>query len=126
MIKQFQEGRGLYIARRNDEMYGLFAVDGYYADSPIIDIASGIEQDDSDFYSIEVNGQHFFHPYGRYTNHSCDPTAYVGQGGYLFAIRELDPDEEITFNYLSSENSIKANFHCNCGAENCVGRISNA
>jgi len=118
------EGKGVYIARREDGMYGLFAASRFEHHQPIIDISNGDKQDDSDFYSIEIDAGHYFHPYGRYTNHSCDPSAFVGKpGGYLFAAGDIAIGEEITFDYLVSESNIKANFHCNCGADNCVDKI---
>lgn len=122
--KEFKEGRNLYIDRRENGMHSLFAIKGFYANSPIIYIKDGDKQDEGDLYTIEIDEGHFFHPYGRYTNHSCDPTAYVDRkSGYLFSKRELFEDEEITFDYLSTERSIKANFICNCGSDNCVGKI---
>lgn len=122
MKGEFKEGKGVYIARRKDCMYGLFAARTFEDHEPIIDISIGIAQAESDFYSIEIDKGHFFHPYGRYTNHSCDPTGFV-EFDFLFASRFIYVDEEITFDYLTSESNIKANFHCNCGAGNCVGKI---
>ena len=117
MKGEFKEGKGVYIARREDGTYGLFAARTFEYHEPIIDVSTGIEQDEGDLYTIEIFNRHFFHPYGRYTNHSCDPTAFVSCN-YLFAARFLAVDEEITFDYLESESTIKANFHCNCGADN--------
>jgi hypothetical protein len=124
MKGEFKEGKGVYIARRKDGMYGLFTARTYEFHEPIISIIDGDIQDESDFYTIEIDKGNFFHPYGRYTNHSCDPTAFVGKSnGLLFASKFLRVDEEITFDYLVSETNIKANFHCKCGAENCVDKI---
>jgi hypothetical protein len=124
MKGEFKQGKGVYIARREDGMHGLFAARTFENHEPIIDISDGDKQDESDFYTIEIDRGDFFHPYGRYTNHSCAPTAFVGkQIGILFASRFIELDEEITFDYLASESNIKANFHCNCGASNCVDKI---
>ena len=120
----FKEGKGVYIDRREDGMYGLFAARTFEYHEPIIDISDGDKQDESDLYTINIDAGHYFHPYGRYTNHSCDPTGFVGKpSSYLFASRFIEIDEEITFDYLASETDIKANFHCNCGADNCVDKI---
>ena len=109
---------------KDDGHYGLFAARVFGYHDPIIEISIGRKQNDSDIYTIEVDEGHFLHPYGRYTNHSCDPSAFVDKSsGYLFALGRIEVDEEITFDYLASETSIKANFECNCGADNCVGKI---
>ena len=122
---EYHEGKGVYIALKEDGHYGLYAAtvfDG--TNQPIIDIGIGRKQNDSDIYTIEIDEGHFLHPYGRYTNHSCDPSAFVDKSsGYLLSTREIAVDEEITFDYLASETNIKANFHCNCGAVNCVDKI---
>ena len=124
MKGEFKLGKGVYIDRRADGMYGLFAAQDFEMHEIIIDIRDGDKQDESDFYTIEVEDGHYFHPYGRYTNHSCDSTAFVSMpSGLLLACGFIDVDKEITFNYLDSESNIKANFHCNCGANNCVGKI---
>ena len=124
-MREYHEGKGVYIAMKEDGHYGLFAAtvfDGTH--QPIIDISIGRKQDESDFYTINIDAGHFLHPYGRYTNHSCDPSAFVDKSsGYLFSAREIAVDEEITFDYLVSESDIKANFHCNCGADNCIDKI---
>jgi len=122
---KFYEGKSVYIALKKNGHYGLFAsrpFDG--ANQPIINIRIGRKQDDSDIYSIEIAEGHYLHPYGRYTNHSCDPSAFIDKSsGYLFTGREIAIDEEITFDYLLTESNIKANFICQCGADNCIGKI---
>lgn len=118
------EGKGMYIARRKDGMYGLFAARAFEDHEPIMNIGNGDKQNDGDFYTIEIDAGHYFHPYGRYTNHSCDPSAFVRKSdGYLYSTRYVAIGDEITFDYLESETDIKANFHCGCGADNCVGKI---
>lgn len=59
-------------------------------------------------------------------NHSCRPTAKMD--GYGLFLREpVDRGDEITINYLDTEDIISYPFTCNCG--NCgkvkiVGRLS--
>lgn len=118
------ESKRLYTKRRADGMYGLYTNDSFYANSPIIDINSGDKQDVGDWRTIETDAGYFIHPEGMFTNHSCDPTCFVHKSaGLLLTHRELEPDEEITFDYLASETDLKANFTCNCGAHNCFGKI---
>lgn len=69
--------------------------------------------------------------YSRYINHSCDPNCYsekrivkqypcVG----IFALRNIEPNEELTINYRAritdeNDNSVK----CKCKSNNCHGFI---
>ncbi|MBI4974053.1 SET domain-containing protein [Candidatus Roizmanbacteria bacterium] len=60
-------------------------------------------------------------------NHSCTPNCwiYIYHGHTLFfALRDIDPDEELTISYLLSpdEETCKPCTHiCNCGSKNCNG-----
>jgi uncharacterized protein len=61
----------------------------------------------------------------HYINHSCNPNTYmkITYGHILFmALRDIDPGEEITLDYVSTlhPNSKR----CTCGAEKCRGRIN--
>ena len=58
------------------------------------------------------------------TNHSCDPNASFDEGGMLFAVREIEPGEEITYDYLAHPIPASPwNFRCVCGAKRCVGWV---
>jgi SET domain-containing protein len=58
------------------------------------------------------------------TNHSCDPNARFDEGGMLVAVREIEPGEEITYDYVAHPLPASPwNFRCDCEAEGCVGWI---
>lgn len=56
-------------------------------------------------------------------NHSCNPNAGYRDSITLVAIRTINPEEEITFDYAFSETHFEP-FECNCGADNCRGRVT--
>jgi SET domain-containing protein len=69
-------------------------------------------------------------------NHSCDPTAGVRGQTELFALRDILPDEEITFDYATTVTPIpdepgdtpypEGNWRmegCRCGSPRCRGTI---
>jgi hypothetical protein len=90
----------------------------------IIDFKMAEECSEPDYMSIDLGSKHVYHPMGRYINHSCEPNAYIDtQKQKLIASKCINPNEEITFNYLVSEREITAPFDCNCSSENCAGRI---
>ena len=60
-----------------------------------------------------------------YINHSCEPNCYckVIHGHILFfALRDIEPGEEITLDYGESYHSDRK--RCSCGAPSCRGRIN--
>ena len=61
---------------------------------------------------------------GDYFNHSCEPNAGLqGQIG-LVAMRDIEPDEEVTFDYATCDSVPYDEFECQCGAENCRGQVT--
>lgn len=61
----------------------------------------------------------------HYINHSCRPNAYmrVSHGHILFmALRDIEPGEEITIDYVSTYHSDKKRCHCNAPA--CRGTVN--
>jgi hypothetical protein len=59
-----------------------------------------------------------------WVNHSCDPNSgLVGQIG-LVALRDIDPGEEICFDYATTDGSGYDEFECHCGALECRGRVT--
>ena len=61
----------------------------------------------------------------RFINHSCAPNCEVEwDGSYIWIVakREIKAGEEITFNYGYDLVDYRE-YHCACGAEECVGYI---
>ncbi|HEY0543941.1 MAG TPA: SET domain-containing protein-lysine N-methyltransferase [Pyrinomonadaceae bacterium] len=61
----------------------------------------------------------------HYINHSCQPNAYmtIKRGHVLFfALRDIQPDEEITVDYIATLHDDTK--RCTCGAEKCRGTIN--
>ena len=67
----------------------------------------------------------------RYINHSCEPNlivqcVFVGCERLpricLFAWKDIDPGEELCYDYAQEQNSDAAPFQCHCGAPSCKGQ----
>lgn len=57
-------------------------------------------------------------------NHSCNPNAGIrGQIG-LVAMRDIEPDEEVCFDYAMTDASPYDEFRCRCGEPNCRRKIT--
>lgn len=60
-------------------------------------------------------------------NHACDPSAILDTTRMLvFAARDLQPDDELTFFYPSTEWEMSSPFICLCGAANCIHVVAGA
>jgi SET domain-containing protein len=59
-----------------------------------------------------------------YTNHSCDPSAGLGEDFRLRAIRDIAPGEEITWDYETWMWHEVWTIKCRCGSPKCRGRIN--
>ena len=65
----------------------------------------------------------------RLINHSCDPNCEVDGVGlklWIYAIKDIKKNEELTYDYGFSFDKDYKDFPCRCGAKNCVGFIVNS
>ena len=61
----------------------------------------------------------------QFINHSCRPNCFVRivRGHIIFfALRDIEPGEEITMDYVNSYHP--DDYRCRCGAEGCRGTIN--
>jgi len=73
----------------------------------------------------DLDGDYAFNT-ARLINHSCDPNCEVmGQGLkiWVFAMKDIKKDEELTYDYGFSFDEDFRNFPCKCGSKKCVGFI---
>ena len=71
-------------------------------------------------YESEIEGSDFF-------NHSCSPNAGFKGQIFLVAMRDIETDEEITFDYGMVMNLPEGHpyrIECNCGSLNCRGIVT--
>ena len=60
----------------------------------------------------------------RFVNHSCSPNVFMRNIGFhveFYAIRPIDPEEELTCNYGPTHHDGRR--RCNCGMPACKGSI---
>ncbi len=58
-----------------------------------------------------------------FINHSCDPNCGIKGSLKIVATRDIEPGEEITFDYAMSE-STQYSIDCKCGSSNCRKKIT--
>jgi hypothetical protein len=100
----------------------LFTLDGEVTEVPTrysVQLDHATHLDLPDTYGLEEIMDRF---YWRFMNHSCEPNAVI-RGRDVFALRDIGPREEITFDYNTTEYELAEPFDCRCGGEGCVGRV---
>ena len=88
---------------------GLFSTKKYYKNN-IIYTLTGEINDKPDKYSIEIgNNKHITDKLGIYMNHSFDPSIKI-QGVSVISLKNIEPGDELCFNYNESETSMSCPF----------------
>lgn len=61
----------------------------------------------------------------KFMNHSCDPNAWWTSYGTLTARRGITPGEEVTYDYSTTDITLKYSMECRCGSKFCRGIVTN-
>ena len=61
---------------------------------------------------------------GDMINHSCEPNCGISGTSSVQAIRDIEIDEELTFDYAMSDSSHYDEFNCACGKEKCRKKVT--
>ena len=65
--------------------------------------------------------------YLQYINHSCAPNVFFDtKGMQLISLTAIQPGDELTYFYPSTEWDLQQSFNCHCGAKNCLKLIKGA
>ncbi len=114
------------IALREDGQKGLFATADIARDEVLLTY-DGPVIDHPTRYSIQIDDDRHIEgteQSNAYLNHSCAPSAYVDWNALcLRASRDLRRGEEITCNYLTTDDQLHSPFACRCGSPGCVGVV---
>ena len=82
------------------------------------------------YLSVQVADDRHIHlapEFLQYINHSCEPNTFFDtKNGEVVALRDITPNEEISFFYPSTEWSMTQPFACFCGTNSCLGQIQGA
>lgn len=57
-------------------------------------------------------------------NHSCSPNAGLEGQIAMVALRDIEPGEQVCFDYATCDGSPYDEFECQCGSPHCRGRIT--
>jgi len=60
----------------------------------------------------------------RFLLHSCDPSLVIDVANLeVRALKDISPDQYLTIDYATTDDTITFQFACNCGAPNCRGWV---
>ena len=86
---------------------------------------------DKAIYLFNINKRYdldgdFKYNIARLINHSCDPNCEVygvGLKVWVYAIRNINKNEELSYDYGFSYDKDFKKYPCKCGSKNCAGYI---
>lgn len=115
---------------------GVFAA-RHFEKGELVLRATGHVLDYQTIYSIQFDWEDHLDPDppAKYLNHSCNPNLGVHTGAdglpEFYALREIQPDEQITFDYAMTEYmhyprsdpALDFSLDCCCESPDCQGRL---
>ena len=100
--------------------FGGYVTTGAMLDRLPADRVSRSIQLDDDLYLVSAETPE---P-GDMVNHSCEPNCGLMGGTLVVAMRDLEPGEELSFDYAMCDSSDYDEFACTCGAGSCRGTVT--
>ena len=108
----------------------LHAAVSFYPGDVICNFNAGITQDFATYLTVQTGtNRHItlIPEFLQYINHSCAPNLFFNTTSMeLVCISALQPGEELTFFYPSTEWEMAQPFVCNCGNKECLQLINGA
>ena len=119
------------VRRKNSNgQNALFALRSYLPGEVIADFSAGTIAAEPTYLTVQVGARKHITlepEFLQYINHSCDPNVFFNTTTMeLVAVKELKPEEEMTFFYPSTEWKMTQTFSCYCGSRDCLGEIKGA
>ncbi len=80
-----------------------------------------------DWYGFQCGVDRYSLPEGlsREMNHSCDPNTWWSGSTTLVARHDIQPGDEVTYDYSTADVDRSFEMECVCGSSRCRGTISN-
>lgn len=103
VVKNGIQGRGVFTTRKINKNTIIFKMHGDFIDKPT---QTSVQIGDNLHIEDELAGK---------LNHSCNPTAKVDRSLHaLISLRDIEENEEITFDYRVNEDKLAVPFMCQC------------
>lgn len=113
VIKKGIQGRGVFATKKISKNTIIFKMHGEFVKSPT---QTSVQIDEDLHIEDALAGM---------LNHSCNPTARVDrQLQALISLRDINVNEEITFDYSANEEHLAVPFICRCCGKTITGKKS--
>ena len=115
-VAECKLGRGVFARRTIRKGDNILAFEG-----PLIDFAETRRRGPRECMAIQVGLNQYIDtlPPGVFANHSCAPNAGIQHDRQLIALRDIQPGEEICYDYSTTMDEKSFTMHCRCGAPGC-------
>ena len=122
-IKKSHSGKGLFAKKIIKKGSKLFHFNGEIMDGAYTDRIKSLQIDEDKFLESTAESK-----FDDFLNHSCNPNCRIDwQTLNLTALKDIQKDEELSFDYNISEydllNGGNFSFKCECGSKNCIGEV---
>ena len=127
------DNKGLYAAKDIKDRTRIIEYKGKILTKKQVELNPKFDNDKA-IYLFNLNKKYdldgdFKYNTARLINHSCDPNCEVDGVGlklWIYAIKDIKKNEELTYDYGFSFDKDYRDFPCRCGAKKCVGFIVNS
>lgn len=96
----------------------------------ICNFGAGILQSHPTYLTVQIGADRhitLMPEFLQYINHSCNPNVFFDTTSMqLICLKPLQPGDELTFFYPSTEWEMAQPFVCNCGSKECLQLINGA
>ncbi len=120
------EGSGLFANCFIPEGEVLYRFEGVPAHQYELVYLSQADRNEFMTYACQIGDDEFCFKQGdiRFINHCCDPSGWWTDYGVLTARRDIQPGEEITYDYSTSDIQLHYRMDCRCGKADCRGVVT--
>ena len=131
--KSYIDNKGLYAVKDIKDRTRIIEYKGKILTKKQVELNPKFDNDKA-IYLFNINKKYdldgdFKYNTARLINHSCDPNCEVDGVGlklWIYAIKDIKKNEELTYDYGFSFDKDYKDFPCRCGAKKCVGFIVNS
>lgn len=126
----------IYVKDAGDKGTGLYSKEKLLKDDFVFEfIGTRVPLEDASQLSLQIDDQVALESSDEYNriddhiNHSCDPNCKVvikDDRVLVYALKDIDMDDELTFNYNSTEFDMLGqgcSFKCRCESQSCIGHV---
>lgn len=128
-MSETTENKKFYVAKSGKEGEGIFACEFIKKGQIIGKFSGDIVKFEPKTKEDSLMGEHWLYlkpntwldvkSDERYLNHSCEPNAGISGSVTIKALKDIEPNEEITIDYSTTEEDPNWSMVCSCGLPNC-------